>query len=328
MAASHPYRNLRIPDGAPFELRPMAEKGWGMFATRHIDRNEVILKEQPLFVIYYCGGEETLSSRVRDEINHLTDDAKEQLFSLRHNSHEPFDSLEEAFLCNKFTQDGTGYPEDEAMLLLMPLSSKKIPTGTEITFTYEAGLNFLTRAGRSRALGYDCKCQACTYDDAHALYVSDLRRTLLRGMDFLTSFGIGGNPESIVDPALHPIISDPDLRAAATKFGILRSTRFICYLMMPCLLEAEGILGDIDASTYHINLGAFAWAFETPENLEIAILVMEQGTWMERLFVACHLWNRKFAGDHHNMVGWQEEFEMEVTSHNPFNTSPMIEEVD
>ncbi|KAK8113347.1 hypothetical protein PG984_013873 [Apiospora sp. TS-2023a] len=47
---------------------------------------------------------------------------------------------------------------------------------------------------------------------------------------------------------------------------ILHSTRFICYMMMPCVLEAEGVLGGLDASTYSVNLSIFAEWFKSPKN--------------------------------------------------------------
>ncbi|KAK7959647.1 SET domain-containing protein [Apiospora aurea] len=357
MAASHPYRNLQIPDGASFELRPTSEKGWGMFATEDIQRNDVILMEKPLFIITNRGPKRSLKRKVRAAVERLTPEAKAQFFSLRRNSFEPFATLEAAFLFNKFTQEGTEHPDDEAMLLLMPrinhscvpnavvpstfvfgdgvdkeasylVVNKDIPSGTEITISYQGVVNFLTGADRRRALGFDCQCEACTYDDAHRLYLSDLRRTLLRGLDHLTNFCIGGEPEEYADPGLRPVIPDDDLYRAAVGFEIPHSSRFIYYLMMPCLLEAEGVLGDIDADTYRLNLDSFARAFETPENVEIALLATEQETWLKRFLVACHLWGRQDAGDYHNMVKWLGQFGYEVPLYDPFITSPIVEEVD
>lgn len=45
------YRQLRIPADAPFELKPSPGKGWGGFATRHIKKGSVILREKALFTI-------------------------------------------------------------------------------------------------------------------------------------------------------------------------------------------------------------------------------------------------------------------------------------
>ncbi|KAK2738649.1 hypothetical protein FQN57_006967 [Myotisia sp. PD_48] len=59
MPGDHPYRQLPVPKDAPFELRPSPGKGWGVFATRQIRREEVLLREKPLFVIGKPAGEVT-----------------------------------------------------------------------------------------------------------------------------------------------------------------------------------------------------------------------------------------------------------------------------
>ncbi|KAE8556600.1 hypothetical protein EYB25_001302 [Talaromyces marneffei] len=45
------YFDLPIPKDAPIELRPTPGKGWGLFATRDIQRGSLIMKERALFVI-------------------------------------------------------------------------------------------------------------------------------------------------------------------------------------------------------------------------------------------------------------------------------------
>ncbi|KAJ6086954.1 hypothetical protein N7467_005868 [Penicillium canescens] len=51
MAASHPYHRFQLPSNAPFELQPSPVKGWGVFATRRIDKGFLILSEEPYCVI-------------------------------------------------------------------------------------------------------------------------------------------------------------------------------------------------------------------------------------------------------------------------------------
>jgi hypothetical protein len=51
------YRKLDIPKDAPFALKPAEGKCWGAFATRGIRRGEIILKENPLFIVKFSLGD-------------------------------------------------------------------------------------------------------------------------------------------------------------------------------------------------------------------------------------------------------------------------------
>ncbi|KAK7964095.1 SET domain protein [Apiospora saccharicola] len=358
---THPYRNLRIPEGAPVELKPAPGKGWGMFAARDIEADCPIMVEWPLFVIPNVSQTRPLEGEIQEALDGLDEHGKEQFFSLRKNSFEPFPSLTAAFFFNKFTQHGTGRPDDEALLPVMArfnhscrpnailpasnrvpdidpeasilLANKDIPAGTEITFPYTTAVDFLTRDERALALGLDCLCDACQETDPEMLHLSDSRRMLLRGLDAIVNMGISEGVEEVVDTDANPIILDASFRAAAERSDILHSTRFISYMMMPCVLEAEGLLGSLDTETYSVNLSIFAKWFKTPKNAQIADMAMKQNYWVNRLQVACHLWNRKDDGDTDNAVEFRERFGVELDGsgeiwHDDSVDTPIIEEVD
>ncbi|KAK8078983.1 hypothetical protein PG994_002790 [Apiospora phragmitis] len=103
-------------------------------------------------------------------------------------------------------------------------------------------VNFLTRDERVRALGFECQCEGCHEGDPDNRYLSDLRRTLLRGLDAISNVGLSTGAEHIVSNESNPIIADE--------------------------------------------------------------------------------------GDHRNVVELQEDMGVEVSSYNPFQASPVIEEVD
>ncbi|KAK8000896.1 SET domain-containing protein [Apiospora marii] len=363
MEAAHPYRKLKIPEDAPFELKPTPGKGWGMFATRDIEDNEIILQEMPLFTIPELSVPRPLEEEVRLEVEELDEEDQEQFFSLRRNGSEPFDTLEAAFRANKFDLSGTDYPDDEALLLLMSrfnhsctpnamvpnpsnfpdvepecttmVSAKPIPAGTEITFSYTNVTYYLRRDERRLALAFDCKCEACNVEDPNEVYMSDLRRTLLRGLDSLVNMGLSKGAEDVIDTETNPIIIDPGLRAAAANCQIMHSTRFICYTMIPCVLEAEGNLGLFTSGIYCRDLEALATQFQSSENARIADLVLQQPYWLERLNAAFRLWNRTDDGDMENAAASREELRIIAEPSDlagiwqgELVTTPIIEEVD
>lgn len=335
-----------------------------MFATRDIGPNEIILQEMPLFIIPELSIPRPLDEEVRQVLEELNEEDQEQFFSLRRNGSEPFDTLEEPFRANKFDLSGTDGPDDEALLLLMSrfnhsctpngmvpdpvnfpdmdpecttmISAKPIPAGTEITFSYRNVTYYLCRDERRLALEFDCKCEACNVDDPNDLHISDLRRTLLRGLDSLVNMGLlSRGVEDIVDTETNPIISNPGLRAAAANCEIMHSTRFICCTMIPCLLEAEGNLGIFTSDIYCRDLEVFAARFQSAENVRIAELVLLQPYWLERLDVAFHLWNRADDGDMANAATSREELGMMAEPSDSAGiwqddsvTTPTIEEVD
>ncbi|KAK7911912.1 hypothetical protein PG985_014393 [Apiospora marii] len=362
MEENHPYRNLKIPEDAAFELKPAPGKGWGMFATRHIEANHFILIEMPLFVIQDVSETRPLEMEIQEAIDGLDDEDIDQFLSLRYNSFEHFNTLEAAFRFNKFTQDGTDYPDDEALLLLMArfnhscspnamipsthripdldpestalISTKDIPAGTEITFSYLPVVNFLTRNERPLVLGLDCQCEPCQENDPDKTRLSDQRRMLLRGLDAIVNMGMSDGVEQAIDPEANPTIRDEGLRAAAKRCNIMHSTRFICYVVMACLLEAEGLLGGLDAGTFYENLTNFARWFKSPRNAQIAALAIEQDTWVDRFHVACHLWNRADDNDTYNasfvrgQLGVEEAGDSNEIWHGDSVIAPIIEEAD
>ncbi|KAK6836562.1 set 5 [Apiospora arundinis] len=325
------YQNLRIPPNAPFTLQPTAKKGWGMYATDDINDGEIILIEKPLFVIPAISRRRCLEDAVQYEVNNLDDHSREQFFSLRKNSFEPFPSFEAAFNFNKFSRPDTTNAgnEDVGLFVLMSrannscrpnaavpntdllqemmedfdstaicmVASRDISEGEEITFTYDVVLNYLTRDQRRCAQGFAFQCGLCQSTNPHEIYLSDLRRTLLRGVETLINFGTSINVGDVIDIDENPIILEDGLRFAAARLEIMHSSRFIYYLIMACTLEAEGLLHPLEEAACVRNFNTFARWFETPFNAKIAAMALKRDTWVERLFVACFLWNRPNAAD-------------------------------
>ncbi|KAK8063564.1 hypothetical protein PG996_008216 [Apiospora saccharicola] len=363
MEPDHPYRKLKIPENAPVELKPIPGKGWGMFATRDIHPNEIVLEEKSLFVISDLSDLCPLEDEIRVEVEALDEDEQEQFFSLRRNGSELFDTLEEAFWANNFTQIGTDFPDDGGLQLLMSrfnysctpnamipnfkgfddmdpettviISTKRIPAGTEITFSYNmAAMYYLRRDERRIALPFHCLCEACNEDDPNVTYISDLCRTLLRGLDSLLHMGFSRGVKDTVDTEANPVILNPGLRAAAADCNILHSTRFIGYILIPCLLEVERNLGIHTSGIYCGDVEELASRFKSPANIHIANEVLQQPWWADRLLVALHLWNRADDGDVENAALAREEFGMKepVDSvgiwQDDSSTTPIIEEID
>ncbi|KAK8000895.1 hypothetical protein PG991_013117 [Apiospora marii] len=98
--------------------------------------------------------------------------------------------------------------------------------------------------------------------------------------------------------------------------------------------DAEGVLGGLDTGTYHDNLIKFARLFRSPKNAEIAALVTEQDTWINRVHVACHLWNRADDNDTYNatfvrgQLGVEEAGDSNEIWHGDSVITPIIEEFD
>ncbi|KAK8063565.1 SET domain-containing protein [Apiospora saccharicola] len=308
---NRPYQLLRIPDGAPIELKPAAGKGWGMFATRDIARNECILEETPLFkhsIVKLLQDPQPPDYQIMDAVVKLPEDDRRRFLSLWHNSSHRINNPEELFHMNCFDRDET---DDLDVLLLMArfnhscvpnanmpvpgvvkgaeqdtaymYASVDIPAGTEVTFPYGPCFHYLPRAYRQSicAPKFECRCPACSHGPDDQLY------------------GVSSDRPLPIDKEKElSIISDPGLRKDAIEdFEILNSSRFIYLALIPCFLEAEGLLDDITSDRCLRDVKLFGHNFLEPYNAPVAGRAMEQETWVGRANYAWQLWNRTNACD-------------------------------
>ncbi|KAI0475957.1 hypothetical protein GGR56DRAFT_640448 [Xylariaceae sp. FL0804] len=319
MALNHPYRRFQIPSNAPFELKPSHGKGWGAFATRPIKRGDVILREGPLFSIRKPH-EDITEADVRAALEQLSPAEQQQFMSIRDNAQRPFARMELALVNNSFRLSES--PEAHG---LFPLYSRlnhscipntkgpgselelkegvmtchalcDISAGEEILITYNQHFGCWTRAERHRQLGFVCHCPACEIGTPFQA-LSDMRRTLIRGLQYLTlGVDFGPSPASPASPA-SPLIVDSKLKAAAEALAIPISTRLIADLLLFCLRDAEGILDDFHIKRNLPGMKFVASLFRDQSSERIAKCAMARETWPEKFCVACGLYGRKDAHD-------------------------------
>lgn len=176
------YQHLQIPDGAPIKLKPAGNKGWGMFATRDIARNECILEEKPLFkysVSDLAHKPEPADDQLVEAVQKLPYDDQRRFLSLWHNSSMRITSIEGLFWKHHFMRGGTDSINAAVLLLMscfnhscvpnafMPdlgevegaeqdasymYAAVDIPASIEITFAYGESLHYFPRAYRQNIL--------------------------------------------------------------------------------------------------------------------------------------------------------------------------------
>ncbi|KAM7211877.1 hypothetical protein V8F06_012752 [Rhypophila decipiens] len=132
------YRHLEIPADAPFELKPAGSgKGWGVFATRPIKENELILKEAP--VIRFTIPPHLITNNVLEKaVKRLPRKQRRQIYSLRLNgeANAKFQSLLECFAENEFSTSWAGGGEAWGLFLLSSrlnhscIPNARFPTNT------------------------------------------------------------------------------------------------------------------------------------------------------------------------------------------------------
>ncbi|KAL2194263.1 hypothetical protein P885DRAFT_71576 [Corynascus similis CBS 632.67] len=315
MPSSHPYSCLRLPTDAPFELRPSAGKGWGVFATRRIARGALILKENPLFIIRKHPAHIT-EQDVWQAFQQLPSKEKEQFLLLRDNSVKPFASMNAACAENSFSlatpeKSKKSKAPAHGLFLLHSrfnhscLPNAKIPTvegesiksfavrdilpGEEITICYEPDFQCRPRLERHQILRFTCDCEACQPGTLFQ-QLSDSRRRLIRGLEYLTQ---GKDLDSERRDSSPPLIIDPALKHAAETFEIPVSSRLIYRLLSVVLLDDEGLLDDFMLQRLWPGISTLAGAFGSKENAMIAQLALEQDTWVKKLEVAFKLFGRR-----------------------------------
>ncbi|KAL6896379.1 SET domain-containing protein [Trichoderma evansii] len=319
MSPIHPYRSLQVPSDAPFKLKPSPGKGWGAFATKQIERGAMILREKPLFVMQKPPQKIT-EEDVQTAIQQLAPADKQRFLYFFLNASRPFISLLDAMAENSFEiyPEGSILPSYGVFLLssrfnhscipnskipsasveteetLAIFAARDITAGEEITFCYSSDLQCRIRHERHRRLRFICDCQACLVGTSFQ-QASDMRRTLVRGLQYLT---LGKDVDGPRQSSALQIIVDPKLKKAAEEFSISLSSRLIYYLLMMFLLEEEGLMDEFRIEIMLPRIQKTLSWFETESNVAIAKLAMAQGTWFEKFCVAARLHGRRDAADH------------------------------
>ncbi|KAH6683899.1 hypothetical protein B0J14DRAFT_1249 [Halenospora varia] len=178
--------------------------------------------------------------------------------------------------------------------IVASFATRDIVAGEEITFCYNSDFECRTRHDRHQALRFVCDCKACLTGTSFQ-QLSDMRRTLIRGLQYLT-LGVDLNRQRQGPTSL--LIFDPKLRRAAENFSIPLSARFISNLLVICLLEEEGLLDNFIIERFSPGILQTAAFFETEGNARIARLALTQETWLEKFCMAFRLYGREDAADH------------------------------
>ncbi|KAF2685938.1 SET domain-containing protein [Lentithecium fluviatile CBS 122367] len=317
---NHSYRNLHIPIDAPLELKPSPGKGWGAFATRPITQGTIVLKETPLFIIHKPH-EAITEQDLWTAFQALPPRDKQLFLCIRDNPSTPFASMTGMFAENSFAltrpfghglfplhsrinhsclpncklpdpAEGTTTPGDGAITCF---ATKDIAYGEEITFCYNTDFECRTRDDRYRELRFACNCKACTLGTPFQL-LSDMRRTLIRGLQYLTT---GTDLDGQKDSSQTPLIVDPDLKKDAETMSIPLSNRLVYSLLSMALVEQEGLMDEFTVRRMNPAILLLASRFRDKQNAEIAGAAMGREMWTEKFGVAVEMFGR---GD----VGFEE----------------------
>ncbi|PGH17867.1 hypothetical protein AJ80_04691 [Polytolypa hystricis UAMH7299] len=320
MSQNHPYRSLKVPSDAPFELKPSPGKGWGVFATRSIGRGDMILREKPLFVIRKPH-EEITEEDVYTAFKQLVPSEKQQFMCLRDNGSKLFTQMTHIHAENSFAITNGIKPQanDPPIYGLFLLHSRfnhscipnsKVPTtdgeiiasfatrdivaGEEITFCYNTDFECRVRHDRHQKLRFACDCKACLTGIPFQ-QLSDMRRTLVRGLQYLIH---GVDLDEQRQSSASPIIIDSRLKKAAEDFSIPLSNRLVYNLLVMFLLEDEGLLDDFMVKRLNPSNLRTMSLFRTENNARIARVAMAQETWLEKFCMASRLYGQRDAVDH------------------------------
>lgn len=298
----------------PFELRPSPGKGWGVFATGNLTPGNLIFEERPLFVVrkpHKCITELDIQAG----FHQLPPRQKQQFLYLRDNGTREFTSMEKAFredsfavatnppahglfvVTSRFNHSclpnckvpDDGVEKDQLQLY----ATKAIKTGEELTFCYNTDFELRTAQDRAKRLGFQCGCKACL---SGTLFhqASEMRRTLLRGLHYLTH---GKDVDGPMPASSRPFLSDPEVKKAAEELSIPQSTRLIAVVMMGFLLEEEGLMDRFMFERLRPTVESVAASFQTASNSHIAALVVAQASWLGRVCMAFKLYGKEDEAD-------------------------------
>lgn len=273
----------------------------------------MILKEWPLFIIQKPH-EEITEVDVRKCFVQLGPGEKQQFMSIRDNASTTFMLMQHTFAENSFLL--TGSPPTHGMFLLHSrfnhscLPNAKVPeasgetiaifatrdivAGEEITFCYNTDFECRTKNERHRALRFVCDCKACLTGTLFQ-ELSDLRRRLLRGLQYLTH---GVDLDGKRQGSVSPIIVDTELRQAAENFSIPLSVRLVLWLLSMVLLEEEGLLDYLMIERLNPSILRMAGWFRTESNARVAKQAIAQDTWLGKFGMACRIYGLRDVADH------------------------------
>lgn len=270
----------------------------------------MILREQPLFA-FHKPHQHITEKDIGAAFQNLSPREKQQFLCLRDNAYKPFTRMTDVLAENSFAIPQLNATTSHGLYLLhsrfnhscipnskAPISggedsvvsfaTRDIAAGEEITICYNTDFGGRTRRERHQALRFTCDCRACRPGTFQQL--SDMRRTLVRGLQYLT---LGQD----LDGRRSSIIFNPRLRKAAEDYSIPISARLIYNLLMTVLLEQEGLLDEFMEQRMKPGISLTATMFETESNIEIARCAMAQDTWKSRLGTALSLDGREDAAD-------------------------------
>ncbi|KAM5469459.1 hypothetical protein MferCBS49748_002817 [Microsporum ferrugineum] len=313
------YLKLKLPENAPFVLKPSPGKGWGVFATKDLKKGELILREDPLFVIRKPI-DKSIDLAVLAGFQRLKPADRQQFLCLRENGSKIYTNMTDAFYGNNMTVSSVVKLKDSehparGMFILQPrfnhscvanckapfdgkecistYAIRDIAAGEELTICYDGSLTFYPAKDRHDALGFVCDCPACLPGTGFQK-LSEARRTLLRGLMYLQ------DGEDINRKKHSPgssIIMDLKLKKAAEQSRITLANRFIYQLLVLFLLEEEGMLDIYTLKSLRRRLDRTVNLFQEERNARIARLAMRRKTWLRKFLTAFKLYGQEDGAD-------------------------------
>lgn len=301
-----------MPANAPITLKPSPGRGWGAFATKEIKQGAIILREDPLFIIWKPH-QEISGDDVWGAFQRLKPFEKQQFLLLRDNGSQHFDRMERAFAENSFalldsSMSQTKSGMSHGLYLLHSrlnhscIPNSKIPetcgpsiasyamrdiaAGEEVTFCYNPGFECRIRCERHRVLGFTCTCEACAIGTPfHQL--SELRRTLIRGLQYLT---LGVDLVGKNQGSTFSIIFDSELKRKAESRSIPLTSRLIYNVLSVLLIEQEGLLDAFLLERWEPGILHLVTMFATTSNIRIAQHAMAQKSWLKKFCIVFKLY--------------------------------------
>lgn len=315
------YRSLNLgPGDVPFELMPSPGKGWGAFATRKLMPGDLIFEEKPLLVVRKPLRDVT-DSDVLSELLQLPPPERQQFLDLRENGAAAYTSMAKAYKWNSFGLSVTpklsvNIQEHGVFIVLSRINHSCIPNctapqynsqkdkqqiyalktimaGEELTFCYHSTFQYWSAKDRAQILDFQCDCKACHIGISFQ-QASDMRRTLLRGLHYLTHGQDIDGPDRL---SAGPVLSDPELRRAAAELRIPLSTRFIATVLRGFLLEEEGLMDRFQIGVLRTTIQDMGASFKTRGNAQIAAAVTAQRSWLGMVCTAFKLYGKEDEAD-------------------------------
>jgi hypothetical protein len=93
------------------------------------------------------------------------------------------------------------------------------------------------------------------------------------------------------------VIANHELKEAAENGSIPLSSRLIYNILVIVLTEKEGLLDDFMLERLRPSVFGMAALFTTESNIRIVMLVLQQDSWSDKLFMAFNLYGRNDASD-------------------------------